>query len=297
MKQPPLVYIVVLNWNGWQDTLACVASCRVLKWPNFRILVVDNGSTDGSEEILRRHLADIKILQTGANLGFSGGNNVGIRHALESNADYVWLLNNDAEVAPEALSRLVEAMESDPTVAMSGSKIYLHHDRQRLNFAGGIWDKGRLRPRLLGANQLDRGQFDEQCEGRVLSGCSLLVSAHAVREIGLMEESYFLYWEDTEWCVRAHRLGHKTLFVPKSHVWHKVSASTGKDSFAQHYYYTRNGFSFLFRYGPVWVPVFIIYDLLYSLKCLAGGNSQALKGFLFGLVGFLRGETGPIARR
>jgi GT2 family glycosyltransferase len=125
----------------------------------------------------------------------------------------------------------------------------------------------------------------------------MLVSASAVREIGLMEESYFLYWEDTEWCVRAHRLGYKTLFVPKSHVWHKVSASTGKDSFAQHYYYTRNGFSFLFRYGPVWVPVFVIYNLLYSLKCLAGGNSQALKGFFFGLAGFLRGETGPIARR
>lgn len=297
MKQHPLVYIIVLNWNGWQDTLSCVESCRALQWPNFRILVVDNGSTDGSEEILRRHLADEEIIQTGANLGFSGGNNVGIRHALESNADYVWLLNNDAEVAPETLSRLVEAMESDPAIAMSGSKIYLHHDRQRLNFAGGTWDKGRLRFRLLGANQLDRGQFDEQCEGRVLSGCSLLVSARAVRDIGLMEESYFLYWEDTEWCVRAHRLGKKTLFVPESHVWHKVSASTRKDSFAQHYYYTRNGFSFLCHYAPVWVPVFVIYNLLYSMKYLAGGKSQALKGFFFGLVGFLRGETGPIAQR
>ena len=297
MKQPPLVYIIVLNWNGWQDTLNCVESCRALQWPNFRIVVVDNGSTDGSEEILRRHLADVEILQSGANLGFSGGNNVGIRHALEASADYVWLLNNDAEVAPEALSRLVEAMESDPTVAMSGSKIYLHHDRQRLNFAGGTWHKGRLRHCLLGANQLDRGQFDEQCEGRVLSGCSLLVSASAVREIGLMEESYFLYWEDTEWCVRAHRLWHKTLFVPQSHVWHKVSASTEKDSFAQHYYYTRNGFSFLWHYAPVWVPVFTIYNLLYSMKYLAGGKSQALKGFFFGLVGFLRGETGPIVQR
>src|SRR5664279_2479168 len=99
-----LTYIILLNWNGWQDTIACVESCRKLSYPNFRILIVDNGSTDNSEAILRERLPDIELLQTGANLGFAGGNNVGIRHALAQGADYVWLLNNDTVVDAEALS-------------------------------------------------------------------------------------------------------------------------------------------------------------------------------------------------
>lgn len=113
MSRPPLVYIVILNWNGWQDTLACVTSCCALTWPEYRLLVVDNGSTDGSEAILRDRLATGEVLQSGGNLGFAGGNNVGIRHALAAGAEYVWLLNNDTEVAPDALSELVAALQEN----------------------------------------------------------------------------------------------------------------------------------------------------------------------------------------
>lgn len=95
VSSAPCVNIIVLNWNGWRDTLACVETCQWLTWPHFQIVVVDNASTAGSEEILRRHLTDVEILQSGANLGFSGGNNVGIHHALEADADYVWLPHSD----------------------------------------------------------------------------------------------------------------------------------------------------------------------------------------------------------
>jgi GT2 family glycosyltransferase len=294
MSYNPLVYIIILNWNGWQDTLACVESCRKLTWPNFRIVVVDNGSTDGSESILRERLPDVEIIQSGANLGFAGGNNVGIRRALDAGADYVWLLNNDAEAAPEALTGLVETMESASGAGMASSKIYLYDDPQRLDFAGGLWEKGRLRVRLVGANQVDSGQFDEPPERSSVSGCSVLVSSRMIRDIGLMDESYFLYWEDTEWCARAQQKGYAILFAPKSHVWHKVSASTGKNSFAQHYYLFRNGLFFLRRYDPWLLPLFAVNNLLFGFKCLSTGKSQPLRGFIHGFADFLRGRTGPM---
>lgn len=297
MTNLPLVQIIILNWNGWRDTLACVESCRWLTWPNLRIVVVDNASTDGSEAILRERLHDVEIIQSGANLGFAGGNNVGIRYALKSGADYVWLLNNDAEAAPEALAELVEAMEGNANVAMAGSKIFLHHDSQRLQFAGGLWEKGRLRLRMLGANQLDLGQFDERCERDSVSGCSMLVRASTIQDIGLMDESYFLYWEDTEWCARARQKGYRILFVPKSHVWHKVSASTGKSAFAQHYYFIRNGLFFLRSFDRRLLPAFAVNNFLFGVKCLATGKSQPLKGFMRGFFAFLRGEKGPMALR
>lgn len=296
MNQYPLVHIIILNWNGWRDTLACVESCRKLSWPTFRIVIVDNGSTDGSVAILRKQLHDIQIIQSGGNLGFAGGNNIGIRQALNAGADFVWLLNNDTEVASDALTRLVEALEDGPRVGCVSSKIYLHYDPQRLDFAGGLWDKGRLRKSMWGAGQLDRGQFDEPLERGSVSGCSMLVSARAIRDVGLMDESYFLYWEDTEWCARLRKKGYSIYFVPTSHVWHKVSASAGKNSFSQHYYFIRNGFFFLKSHDPLLLPFFALNNLLFAVKCLMTGAAGPLKGLMCGFIDFLRGVRGPMMR-
>jgi len=292
VTQPPLVFIIILNWNGWQDTLACVESCCKLTWPNFRIVIVDNGSTDGSEDFLRRHLPEEEIIQSGSNLGFAGGCNVGIRYALNSGADYVWLLNNDAVADPQALTVLVKAMENNPAVGITGSKIYYHDEPRKIWFAGGMWENGRLRLRQRGANQQDEGQFDETCEVGSVSGCSMLVRSAAILAIGLMEESYFLYWEDTEWCARAEKEGYKVLFVPGSRIWHKVSSSAGKSSFSQYYYYTRNGFFFLRQYDPLLLPVFAAYNLLFGLKCMASGNPQPLRGLAHGFIDFVQGKKG-----
>jgi GT2 family glycosyltransferase len=292
VTQSPLVFIIILNWNGRHDTIACVESCRKLTWPNFRIVIVDNGSTDGSEDFLRRHLPEEEIIQSGSNLGFAGGCNVGIRYALNSRADYVWLLNNDAVADPQALTVLVKAMEDNPTVGITGSKIYYHDEPRKIWFAGGIWEKGRLRLRHRGANVLDEGQFDETCKVGSVSGCSMLVRSAAIRDTGLMEERYFLYWEDTELCARAEEKGYKVLFVPDSRIWHKVSSSAGKSSFSQYYYYTRNGFFFLRQYDPLLLPVFAVYNLLFGLKCMASGNPQPLRGFADGFIDFVQGKKG-----
>jgi len=146
---------------------------------------------------------------------------------------------------------------------------------------------------------LDEGQFDEKCRVGSVSGCSMLVRAYTVREIGLMDESYFLYWEDTGWCARAQEKGYAVIFVPASHVWHKISASTVRRSFEQYYYFTRNGFAFLRRHDPLRIPVFAIYNLIFGLMSLFLRNPQPLRGFLRGFVDFTHGETGamvPAAR-
>ena len=292
-RPPPFVCIIILNWNGWEDTLACVASCRKLTWPNLRILIVDNGSTDGSEEILRRNLPEEEIIQTGRNLGFSGGNNVGIRRAMEEGAEYLWLLNNDTVVDPEALTALVEAMETEPTAAIAGSKVYFHDDPRIIWSAGGQWMKGSLALRDRGRGQLDEGTFAEPCELDSVSGCSMLVRASAIQKTGMMAEDYFLYWEDTEWCARAREKGYRVLFVPGSHIWHKVSASTGQHSCSQYYYYTRNGLSFLWAHDQLLLPLFILYNVLFGLKSLFIGNVQPLQGLGLGFVAFLQGAAGP----
>jgi GT2 family glycosyltransferase len=290
---PPLVSIIIVNWNGWQDTLACVASCRALTWPNFRVLVIDNGSTDGSENFLRQNLADVEIIQSGGNLGFAGGNNVGIHKALEQGADYVWLLNNDTIADKQALTSLVEAMERDSQIGIAGSKIYYYDDPRKIWYAGGMWRKGRLSWRQRGANQIDKGQFDEFCEVGSVSGCSMLVRSTTMDTIGLMNESFFLYWEDTEWCARASWGGYKVIFVPASHVWHNVSTSTRQSSFSQYYYFTRNGFYFLRRHDPWLLPIFGLYSVLFGLKSLLMGNLQPLQGLIIGGIDFLRGRRGP----
>lgn len=296
MDKHPSVAIIILNWNGWRDTLNCVSSCQKLSWPNYSILVVDNGSTDDSEKYLRQNLpADVAIIQSGANLGFAGGNNHGIRRAIQGGAEYVWLLNNDTEVDPEALTCLVAAMENGPEVGIAGSKIYYFDNPRTIWFAGGMWRKGRLHWLQRGANQTDDGQFDQLTTVDAVSGCSMLVRSAAIHKIGLMDENFFLYWEDTEWCARAQKYDYQVVFVPQSRVWHKISVSTVQSSFSQYYYFTRNGFFFLRQYDLWMIPVFCLYNVLFGLKSLMTGNIQPLRGLAHGCTDFMRGRKGPVA--
>lgn len=292
MTYSPLVIVVILNWNNWVDTLDCVESCRRLTWPNFKILIVDNGSTDGSETIFKEHCPDAVIIQTGSNLGFAGGNNIGIHHAVAHGAEFVWLLNNDAVADPEALTMLVEAMKADSASAVAGSKIYYHEEPQRIWFAGGIWERGRLRLRQRGAGRLDRGELDRQCQVGSVSGCSMLVRTSAIVEIGLLDEGYFLYWEDTDWCARASEHGYRVLFVPASRVWHKVSATVATHSQLQYYYNTRNGIIFCRRHDLAALPLFLLYVSADVAVGMLKGKGAMVRGYLRGIADSLRGVRG-----
>jgi len=292
----PFVYILLLNWNSWKDSIEGIESCRNLSYPHFRILLVDNGSTDGSEAILRERFPEMEVIQTGANLGFAGGNNVGIRYALEQGADYVWLLNNDTVVKPDSLSALVQIAQADKTVGMVGSKIVYHGEPDLLWYAGAVVDsKKPYRPFHLGLNQRDRGQYDAACDTGYITGCSLLARREMIDAVGLLDDDLFLYFEDADWSARAKAAGWRLVYCPESLVYHKVSLSIGGAASPTLLYYTsRNRLYFVKRNFPGKLIAALLYDLYeHVLVNVKKGRYSAAWAAVIGVADFFMGKSGP----
>lgn len=242
----PRVVIIIVNWNGGTDTLACLESLRKIDYPCAELLVIDNGSTDDSVCQIRRAFPQVNLIETGSNLGYVGGNNIGLEYALGAGADYALLLNNDTEAAPDFLTRLVEAAEADPQVGMAGPSLYYFDLPKTFWSAGGAIDWKRGKTSMVGINQHDEGQFGSQPrEMDFVTGCAILIRMSAVKEAGMLDPRFFVYYEETEWCVRVKRYGYKILFVPQSRVWHKISPVAREASPMVHYYMTRNRLLFL----------------------------------------------------
>lgn len=253
MADPAHVSIILVNWNGSADTVECVRSCFGLTYPSFDIVVVDNGSADDSLIDLRTEFDGdprVTLIDAGENLGFAGGNNKGIQYALDHGAQYVWLLNNDTVVDPQALTTLVDAAHDNPTAGMLGSKIYYYDDQKTLWFAGGRIDEKMGHSIHIGENERDIGQYDQSHPVEYITGCSLLIPTDVIRSIGPMGEDYFLYWEEVDWAARAHEMDLESIFVPSSVVFHKVSASFGNAKPLQMRYEVRNRLTFHKRYHP-----------------------------------------------
>lgn len=248
----PKIFTVVLNWNGSGDTIECVESLKKVVYPNHNILIVDNGSTDGSESILRSLFPDIEVIQTGANLGYAGGNNIGIRHALERGADYIWLLNNDTIVDSRCLKYMVCAAEAGDRVGMVGSKIYYLDSPETIWFAGGKVDLGRGGlTSHIGMGLKDEGLYDEPAETDYITGCSILARREMIDDVGLLDENYFLYFEDSDWCLRARKNGWKLLYEPRARLWHKEGARESEGYSERFIYYSlRNRLYFMKRFAP-----------------------------------------------
>ncbi len=240
------VTIVILNWNGLADTLSCLASLANLDRPAHQVVIVDNGSTDGSAKAIREQFPDVTLIENRQNLGFTGGNNVGVRHALVTGADYVLLLNNDTEVAPDFLQHLLMVAQADPALGIVGPLIYYHSQPDVIWSAGGAIDWRRGSTRMVGLDERDTGQFgSEPQEVDFVSGCAMLVRKSVLEQVGLLDERFFAYYEEVEWCVRVQRAGYKVVRVPRSRIWHKISPQVRADSPVVHYYMTRNQLLFL----------------------------------------------------
>ncbi len=277
--------IVVLNWNGWADTIACLESLRGLDpAAPARLIVCDNGSTDGSADRLAawgraafgagcvrldRAQAEtslrpagawrMALIDNGANLGFAGGNNVGVRWALgDPGCTHVWLLNNDTEVAPDALAQALGRMAADPAIGLCGSTLIYHHDRGRVQaFGGSSYDPHTGGTRHLGAFEPVARVPDDpaEVESRMacVVGAAMLASRRFLEEVGLPSEDYFLYYEELDWAWRARgrfRMG----YAPRSRVWHKEGASIGTaasgGSPLSLYYLYRSRMRFVARHDP-----------------------------------------------
>ena len=257
----PLVYIIMLNWNSWRDTLECLGSLEQLDYPNYRVLVVDNGSTDGSEKRIREAYPEIELIQTGANLGYAGGNNVGIRHALSHGAAYVLVINPDVLVERRTLTTLVEVALRHPQIGALSPVVRFKDKHELVWFGGSVihWQEGRAGHTPIQA----QGEIYQTCAWAC--GCCLLVSAEALLEVGLFDQRYFMYYEETDLCQRISRAGHIVGVCLVANVFHRLSdgemAKHSTPSFI--YYMTRNSLLFFLRYAN-WHGVSRV-QLLWSL--------------------------------
>lgn len=239
----PRVWVVVLNWNNAPDTLRCLASLERQDYPDLRILVVDNGSTDGSLERIREACSGLEALALTENLGFGGGMNRGMDYSLAAGAEYVLLLNNDAELAPDAVRLLVAAMEAHPGAGLAAPTIF-HHSPP-----GAPWYAGGRLSRWTGtAEHWTHDPTPEIRSVTFATGCCWLVRPALVARVGGLNERYFLYVEDVEYCDRVLAAEFEILHVGASHAWHEVGASTQSQQAkapALDYYDTRNGLWFI----------------------------------------------------
>lgn len=225
------VAAVVLHFDRPAGALACVDSLLASTYSPFEVAVVDNGSAPGSLAQLTSDLAarpGVTLIRLAPNRGYTGGMNAAFEHALGTRAEFVWLLADDVRVAPDAMAASVAALEERPTAGVAAALTYYADDPERIWYAGGFvrpYTLGRSSHRGLG--ELDRGQYTTPDVVDYANGSSLFARREVVARIGGLDEAYFTYWEDADWCKRAAEAGWQTLFVPAARVWHRVTPDTG----------------------------------------------------------------------
>lgn len=265
MMEEPKVICVVLTWNDRENVVECLESLLGLKYRNVEIVVSDNGSTDGSIEEIRGRFPTVTLIENGRNLRWSGGNNVGIEHALSGGADYILLLNNDTIVDSDLITELVRTGESDPSIGLLSPKIYYHSEPRMIWYAGGevyLW-KGIIRHR--GIREIDRGQYDSIADTGYITGCALMMKRVVPERIGKLDPTYIAYAEDTDFSLRAAAAGFRLVYVPGALLWHKIGAYWGTVTFRKIRQKLRSQMILLRRYAPplAWfttIPLFFILD-------------------------------------
>jgi GT2 family glycosyltransferase len=252
---PPRVYTIVLNYLRSDDTVRCVGSLRRSTYRNQFLVVVDNGSDASAREQLSGGIGATPLIQSESNLGFAGGNNLGIRHALDRDADYIWILNPDTVVEPETLEHLVRTMSRFPEAGIVGSRLLRGDDGATVLFNGGMidWNQGG-KPVLpeMGKQEKDL-QENSVAPIDYATGASMLLRRQLIEEIGLLPERYFLYFEETDFNIRARRAGWKVLLEPRSRVLHYRRSWGSVPAPYYVYYFVRNRllFGLTFTSSPV----------------------------------------------
>jgi GT2 family glycosyltransferase len=234
----PKIAIIVLNWNGSQDTLACLESLKQLTYPNYEVIVVDNGSTDGSITVIRALFPEHLLIENQINLGFAEGNNIGLRAAMQRGADFFFLLNNDTVVASDILEQFTTTFQIYPEAGILGAKILLFNERETLDHLGGMWNRKTGAFTFTGRRDRESNWQTPQ-ELDYVCGAGMIVKKSVIEKIGYFDPRFFLIWEESDYCFRARAAGFKIVTCPQAKLWHKVSASFRSKTHST-YYWWRN---------------------------------------------------------
>jgi len=279
------VSIIIVNWNGQEvigETLKSISDLD-LKGVSLAVLVVDNNSEDQSLALIKRQFPQAQLISLKENLGFTGGNNYGIKVAISQKSDFIWFINNDTILDKNSLQTLLKCLRKDKSIGGASSKIYFargheyHRDRYEQKelgrviwYAGGVIDWKNVYMSHRGVDEVDRGQYDTGQITDFLTGCSLFVRTTVLEKIGYFDESYYLYLEDVDLSLRMQSAGMKTVFCPDSVVWHvNASSSGGPGSSLQQYYQTRNRLLFGMKNAPLRVKIALLRE---SFRKLISGT-------------------------
>jgi len=293
MVKIPKVAVIIVNWNRKDDTVACLKSLSRVSTFGFELAtyVVDNGSTDGSLEAYSKITNfTFRVIALPENTGFVGGNNTGIKAALEEGADWVFLLNNDTLVDRGLIKELVKAVQRNKDGGVFVPKIYFapgfefHKDRYPKSIqgrviwsAGGVIDWANVYASNFGVDDVDRGQFDEEKETDFATGCALFTGRKVLEKVGLLDEKYFAYLEDAEFCLKVKKAGFRIIYVPTGYLWHKVAQSSAIGSGLNDYFLTRNRLNFGLKYAPLRTKFALVRE---SIKLLLTGRKWQKKGVI-----------------
>ena len=349
----PKVAVIIVSWNHWWDTAECLESLQKLNYPNYEVIMVDNGSTDGLVKRLKKWAeggipintrfvnfdADLKpvryieydrktaeaggdgrekelkglpshgkliIIRIENNLGFAGGNNVGIKYVLKrEHFIYVLLLNNDTTVSPDFLTRMIEVQQEDTQIGIVGGKIYYYHDPKRIWYGGGklsLWRASSYHQRYgkIEDESTDNSKDSKEViEASFITGCLMLIRKELLQDIGLLRQDYFLCLEDTDFCYQALRQGWKMKVNLEAKIWHKVAVGKGGEtSLVNSYYITRNRLFFGFetvqglRYKVAFGLFFFSTRPIRLLMWVISDKKPVAKGTILGIRDFLTGKKG-----
>lgn len=292
----PKVGIVISNYNGWQDTLACLGSLQKQTYQGFEIVLLDDASTNDSVQRLDAAVkgrANIVFLPQQRNLGFAAANNLGIRRALSDGADWVMLLNNDTICAPDMLEKL---LEQTPEGAVSCPKMLFMDPPDEIWFAGGELNRKTCEVKHLGGHQKDGPEFSRQKQVNFITFCCVLLPRQAVEKIGFLDESLFMYCEDVEYCIRLADAGVEMWYLPDARLWHKAGGTAG--GALSMYYITRNTLRLVYADAPRWRQIaaglrkLIPGALRYAGTRLLGRPKGRSYGIYRGARDYLQGRTG-----
>jgi len=289
----PILSVITVNYNGLDDTSEMIDSLiKHIFSVSYEIIVVDNASRINEAELLKERFPGIIAIRSDENLGFSGGNNVGIRKA---RGKYLFFLNNDTYVTSDGFRNLIDAMELKPSIAAVSPKILFVEPKNTIQFAGYTpLSKFTLRNEIIGIDQLDDGRWDTPMQTPIVHGAAMLFKKSAIDVVGMMPELYFLYYEELDWCAAVNRSGFEMWYIPSCIVFHKGSKSTGLFSPLQVFYMTRNRMLYAWRnlFGlNKWISILYLVGIAYPKACLmflAKRKANLAKACFRGVSAFIK---------